>query len=272
MRIIVASLEDPVARPVAERLGPGEATDLRVGRDPLRRLSKELYLLRRSALHIHDDSLAPEFPAELSTQVEALIFPSVHRSALDRPALTVHPLGNLTAATEVGGRPRELNPVPARLMTEAFLRLHEEGQRLGIETTFEATHHGPWLPWPSFFIEIGSTPAQWEREDLQRALVHVLSNLEVSRTAHDQVAVGVGGGHYLPRFRDLVRQRRLSVGHLIPSHHFPGLDREMVEQVVARTLRSEVVVYARAQDAAEGKFRDLLPEVREKDLGRRESP
>lgn len=266
MKIIVVSEEDPVARGVLARLGPGEPTDLHVGEERLREIGPGRYLLRRRPLHIFDEGLAREIPAELAVRVEALIFPSVHRSETNLPALTVHPLGNLGPESEVGGRPLELNPVPGRLMTEAFLRLHEAGRRIGIDATFEATHHGPWLPLPSFFIEIGATEVEWTRADALDELAQILRTLEVDRASRGPLVLGVGGGHYMPRFRDMVRKREVAVGHLVPSHRWSGMAREMREQLVARSLRVEGVMYARAADAEVGRVDDLLPEIREKQL------
>jgi D-aminoacyl-tRNA deacylase len=272
MQLIVASEEDPVARSVAARLGPGEPTDWHVGGSRLRKLVGERFLLRRPGLHIFDERLGEEIPPELAVQLEAVIFPSVHRSESNAPALTVHPIGNLGNDAEVGGRPRELNPVPGRLMTEAFLRWHEAGRRLGLETTFEATHHGPSLRLPSFFIEIGSSEKEWSRADALEELAELLRTLEVDRASRGPLVLGIGGGHYMPRFRDLVRKREVAVAHLVPSHRWAGMDREMVEQLVARSLRVEGAMYARASDALEGRLTELLPEVREKDTRPRAVP
>lgn len=270
MKIIVASQQDPVGREVAHRLGVGSPTEHHIGMSPVRQLRPGLMLVKREALHIHDTSLAEEIPLGLATQIEALIFPSVHRSESNRPALTVHPLGNLGAEAEVGGLPLELNPVPARLMTEAFLRWQEVGSRVGIETTFEATHHGPWLRHPSFFIEIGATAAEWEREDALSALAGLLRDLEVERTAKSPVVLGVGGGHYMPRFRDLVRKRDVAVAHLVPSRVWGTLDRAMAEQLVARSPHVQGIVFAKAEDSGIGPATaQLLPPVREGDLATR---
>ncbi|MDE1835913.1 MAG: D-aminoacyl-tRNA deacylase [Euryarchaeota archaeon] len=271
MKIVVASQEDPVGRAVGELLGAGEPTDLRVGAERIRKLSEGLYVLKRAGLHIHDARLEHELPSEVVVQTEALIFPSVHRSESNRPALTVHPLGNLTDEVEVGGLPLEVNPVPARLMTEAFLRWYDAGERFGVETTFEATHHGPHLRSPSYFIEIGSTAREWERPELLKALAEVLRGLGTDPLVHAPVVLGVGGGHYMPRFRDLVRRRQLAVGHLVPSHHLPSIGQEMAEQLVARTPGVQGVVFARADDAQRSPLKELLPELREKELRPRSS-
>ena len=267
MKIIVASEEDPVAKAVATLLGTGEATEHHLGHSRLRHLGGDRYLLRRPGLHIEDANLGEEVPATLLPHIEAMIFPSVHRSDSNRPALTVHPTGNLTPDAEVGGRPSALSAVPARLMTEAFLRWHEEGARLGIETTFEATHHGPLLDSPSFFIEIGSTPKEWEQPRALKALADLLLTVEVARTAADPVVVGVGGGHYMPRFRDLVRKRKVAVGHLVPSHDLPSLDAAMAAQLVQRSAGAVGVILAKAADnGSSSALLRLLPELHERTL------
>lgn len=266
MNLLVLSQQDPVARGVSSLLGTGEATDWKVQGTPVRRLSNETYTLKREPLHVTDEGLDALLPVPLMKKVNALIFPSVHRSQSNLAALTVHPLGNLTADNQVGGMPNTVNPVPPHLMTEAFLRLSEEGARVGMEVTFEATHHGPSLSYPSFFVEVGSTVLEWERRELQRAVANVVTDLLPSRTSGSQVVVGVGGGHYMPFFKDLVRRRRVSVAHLVPSHDLASLSLSVAEQVVRLSPGAQGCVWARARDREACPIRSLLADAREADL------
>lgn len=56
------------------------------------------------------------------------------------------------------------------------------------------------------------------------------------------MVVGLGGGHYAPRFNDLLRQRRdVDLGHLLGSHslHFPhGQWQKAVMEAVNSTRRA----------------------------------
>ena len=272
MKLVVVSLQDPVARGVGEVLGTGASTGLFVDGAPIRSLEDGTWVLHRNILHVDDSGLGGALPPTVGIQLEAVIFPSSHRSEAGRPALTVHPLGNLTSGAPVGGRPWEVNPVPARLMTEALLRLHPHGLALGIPATFECTHHGPFLPWPSFFLEAGGDAATLARREVHRALAEVLLGLEVARTREDPILIGVGGGHYVPHWGELARRREASFGHMIPRHHWAGLPAELLEQIVSRTPGVRGVIYARAQEAREGRFARWLPTIAERTLAARGSP
>lgn len=269
MRLIVVSDTDPVAQGVGEALGRGRPTSWHVDGATVHELRDGTLLVRRPGMHVRDETLQASLPLDLSVQLETVIFPSVHRAESGRPALTVHPLGNLMDSAEVGGRPYELNPVPARLMTSAFLRLVEEGRRLGQEVTFEATHHGPLLNLPSFFIEVGTDPSAWKNPEAHAALARVLSGLTTEATDRDRVVLGVGGGHYAPRFTEMVQRNRVSVGHIVPRHAWESLPPIVMEALVARTPQVEGVIYARAADVRPSRLGALLPQILEKDLERR---
>jgi D-aminoacyl-tRNA deacylase len=263
----VISAADPVARGVAQRLGSGEPSGAHVAGASVRALGNDLYLLHRPGLHVEDASLSTDLSSALGPRLKAVIFPSMHRSGSGMPALTVHPIGNLGAQARLGGLPRRLTPVPARLQTEALLRLHDAAQDLGIASTFEATHHGPLLSVPSFFLEAGSSPTVWEDPRVHRALAALLRDLDGELARDGPIVVGVGGGHYVPRFRDLVRHREVAVGHLVPDHHVSDLDARMWEELVRQTPQAEGVLLARPLSSFTGP--PGLPVLSEQSLPRR---
>src|SRR5438046_10470461 len=81
-------------------------------------------------------------------------------------------------------------------MTAALRGLRHAGRALGYEVTFEATHHGPYLTSPTFFIEQGSTAREWVDREASRAIARVLLDL---RPLDDPIALALGGGPCLPR-------------------------------------------------------------------------
>ncbi len=270
MRLVVISEEDPVARGVAAYLGPGVPSGDHVAGTAVRDLGDGLHLLRRPGLHLYDLGLSSDLQAALGTRLEGVIFPSVHRSERGLPALTVHPLGNLGPEARLGGLPRRLTPVPARLMTGAFLALCEAGGDLGVPVSFESTHHGPLLSFPAFFLEAGSAPEVWEDPRVHRALAATLRALGGGRSVEGPIVVGIGGGHYAPRFRDLVRHRKVALGHVVPDHHVPGLDAGMWEELLRQTPGVEGVLLARPRSApSSAPGTPILPEA---SLARREPP
>ncbi len=228
-------------------------------------VAPNLMAVKRPDWHIRDERLVQELPAALLARIDAIIFPSVHQSESRRPCLTVHPVGNLTDDVSVGGRPRTVNPVPALLMTEAFHRLREEGARVGMEATFEATHHGPALPVPCFFIEAGSTETEWNRTDLHRAIADSLLGLP-DTLPERPIVLGLGGGHYMPYFKDLVRRRSVALGHMVPTHHLPGVTREFAQQLVQASPGATGLVYAKTKDRTGSPFEGLMPSLAEGEL------
>ncbi|MCI4328171.1 MAG: D-aminoacyl-tRNA deacylase [Thermoplasmata archaeon] len=246
--LVVLAEPDPVARAVGDRLAVGESTGVAVDGAPIRSLSREVAVLRRAGLHIHDERLDVLLPREWRESQIPLVFPSVHRSERGDPALTVHPLGNPGTSAEVGGRPNSLVPSPARLMVDGLRRLAEGAGALGIPATYEATHHGPFLELPAFFIEVGGGDPDRPTQSATNLIADVVASLRPDPS--DTVVLGVGGGHYAPHFTDLALRRSLAFGHILPRHVLddlaPGVARDA--WMLSGTPAAGVV-YARAADA-----------------------
>ncbi len=145
---------------------------------------------------------------------DSMVFISRHRSASGIPTLTVHPIGNWGKA-EAGGMDEHLVPPLPHHMTAALRALRRSAEGLDYHVSFEATHHGPYLETPTYFIEIGSAPPQWADVDAARAIAEALIS---ASPINGPVVLGVGGGHYMPRLTDLALERRVSVGHMLPAY------------------------------------------------------
>jgi D-aminoacyl-tRNA deacylase len=143
----------------------------------------------------------------------------------------VHPIGNFDKdKAEFGGSPGKLVPAEPWLMSAALRELAElaKAGELEYEVSFEATHHGPYLETPAFYIEIGSDEDAWEDEEAGETIARtILSVSEMTSgtrpypatiDVHEPVAVGVGGGHYAPRITEVCIKKQLSFGHIIPSY------------------------------------------------------
>jgi D-tyrosyl-tRNA(Tyr) deacylase len=244
--LVVVSDLDPVARAVLERWGDLPATGGHVDGAAIRTLGDGVELLRRPGLHIHDERLDLRLPPHLLGV--PLVFPSMHRSMSGTPCSTVHPLGNFGASEEVGGAARQLVPAPARLMAATLRALAAAETSTGLATTYEATHHGPWLLAPGFFAEISYDPnGPPPPEAAVRALAELLRSLREDPT--DRVVVGVGGGHYAPHFTDLALRRRWAFGHIVPRHALTSEGARAVRAALGSTPGAEGMLFARAQDA-----------------------
>jgi D-aminoacyl-tRNA deacylase len=265
--LVVASAEDPVSSRLLERWGTPDATGWAVDGVPIRRLSEHALLLRRRSLHIHDERMDLHLPAALRDGRVTLVFPSIHRSEQNVKCFAVHPLGNPGLTAEVGGRPRTLVPTDPRRMAAVLRRLHERGAEADLRTTYEATHHGPELGLPAFFVEVGYGTDSSPPEDAVRILAEVIP--EIIPDPDDHVALGVGGGHYAPHFTDLALRRRWAFGHLLSRHVLGALDAATAWAALDASPEARGILYSRAEDAKLPVFERLAPRLRDNDAPKR---
>jgi D-aminoacyl-tRNA deacylase len=191
----------------------------------------EAILVSIPELHLNRDHLDRDLESSFGERPDLVVYLSKHRSESGRPSLTVHPIGNPHAA-EFGGQPETLVPSAPRWMTAALLGLHKLADRNAYEVTFEATHHGPYLTTPTFFIEQGSTATEWRDGVASRVIARVLLELEPIEAP---IAIGLGGGHYVPRHTDLALRRRIAFGHMLATYALEGGAAGLLEQAVDRT-------------------------------------
>ena len=186
------------------------------------------------ALHLDLDR-----PAEAFEEPALVVFASRH-SGETGPLLTAHHTGNVGPA-EYGGRPDEFAracPNAHAAVLEALERHAPEGYDVGMEST----HHGPSaVGAPSMFVEVGSSDAEWADAEAARAVARAILALRgvdpdrpVDRGSAADGArpdptrrqlVGLGGGHYAPRFERVVRETDWAVGHVLPDWGLDALSR-----------------------------------------------
>ena len=181
--------------------------------------------------HLYRDHLDRDLEDAFGQPVDLVVYLSKHVSESRRPSLAVHPIGNPRGA-EFGGQPETLVPSAPRWMTAALRGLRREARGLAYNVTFEATHHGPHLTAPTFYIEQGSTETEWADLAASRAIARVLLALE---PVDAPIAIGLGGGHYVPRHTDLALLRRIAFGHLIAAYALEGGSAHVIDQAVERT-------------------------------------
>lgn len=276
MLIFVASLPDVASANIRRRLLERASWEEHGTFDgqPVYRRGDRLLLTIRD-LHLDRDGLDEEIRNALGVDPELLVFASRHSSRRGIPSFTVHPLGNLGPA-EFGGRPETLVPTSPTWMTQALRLLGERAGDYPHAVTFEATHHGPHLETPAFFVELGSTASQWEEEGPATVVADTLLAL---RPADHPVVLGVGGGHYVPRMTDVALGRRVSFGHLIPSYAADTLGETVFRDAVDKTpgVRLAYVHRKALKGSARQRMLELVEEaglriVRERDLKPLEDP
>ncbi|MDS0256152.1 D-tyrosyl-tRNA(Tyr) deacylase [Thermoplasmatales archaeon AK] len=171
-------------------------------------------------------------------RIDGVVFLSKHSSEAKIKSLTVHPTGNFGDAA-LGGKERNLSVSYPPLMTQVLRRLWEFHSEQEINITFEATHHGPLLLTPNFFLEIGTTPMEWENREI---LEMVCSSLITAKPGKGRNFIGIGGGHYMPKITDYVLGSDINIGHMISKHAAAFLDEELFTQALEKTPQCSGVV------------------------------
>jgi D-aminoacyl-tRNA deacylase len=159
--------------------------------------------------------------------------------------LTVHPIGNYGKA-EMGGRDRTLVPSAPREMTLALKELVKRAAGLKYQVSLEATHHGPYLRTPTFYIEIGSDEEAWKEPEPGRVIAEAIFEVLTAGISADPIAVGIGGGHYVPRITDVAREKKIAFGHMLPSYALEeGWSPETLKLLLDATPGAKLVYFHR---------------------------
>jgi len=270
VRVLVASEVDEASvnqRAALLALGTWEDATSFEGRPAHRR--GDTVLVSIAEHHLYRDHLDRDVAAAYGEPVELVVYLSKHRSESRTASLTVHPIGNPKGA-DFGGQPGTLVPAAPHWMTAALRRLRVEARGLPYEVTYEATHHGPFLETPTFYIEQGSTETEWADTEASAAIARTLVDLA---PVDAPVAIGLGGGHYVPRHTDVAVARRVAFGHLLPTHALEALPDAVLDQAVHRTPGARLA-YLHRKSLGKPETRDLetrlaargLRVVREADL------
>ena len=181
---------------------------------------------------VNAQNLPENFP-----NAELVVFLSRHSSQSGTPTLSVHTPGNFAAA-ELGGLPRSVSVSPANSMHTALKALNRLKQELNLdyEVSYECTHHGPSLPVPAMFVELGSSEKQWQDQTAAAAVAKAAMDAvaEFGNTKRP-AALGIGGTHYNRKFTQMALSGEAVFGHMIPKYAIPLVDSEILMQCVQRT-------------------------------------
>jgi D-aminoacyl-tRNA deacylase len=200
-----------------------------------------------------------ERPAAAFADPTLVVFASRH-SGETGPLLTAHHTGNVGPADH-GGRPNDL----ARACPNAHARVLDalaahapEGYEVGME----CTHHGPSaVGAPSMFVEVGSSEPEWNDPAAARAVARAILDLRgvdpdrpvAGDTGPDRTRrhlVGLGGGHYAPRFERVTRETDWALGHIVADWGFEALDGATADGTARETARQGVLDQAFAESRA----------------------
>jgi D-aminoacyl-tRNA deacylase len=244
MKLVVRSSEDAASVNIVEhllRLGAWEPAGDFEGAPVLRR--GDSWVVTIPVHHLFYDDIDDKVEHALGERPSLVIFASRHKSASNLRTLTVHPIGNYGRA-EMGGRDRTLVPSAPREMTFAFKEMVKRGGALEYQISLEATHHGPHLRTQTFYIEIGSDEMAWKAPEPARAIAAALFEVLANPAPESPIAVGVGGGHYVPRITDVARTKNIAFGHMLPSYALEqGWSPETLELMLGATPGAKLVYF-----------------------------
>ncbi len=132
-----------------------------------------------------------------------------------------------------------------RLMTHLLRNIKKNAKlaKTYHQVCFEVTHHGPYLKTPTLFTEVGSNLDEWKKKKPAKIIAKsVLEVLEKYKCEDDMpkdipVLIGIGGGHYAPRFTDIVFGKKAAFGHMIPSYHIKegNIDYKIIKKAIDKT-------------------------------------
>ena len=227
-RLLVCSLPDIPSVNMKESLLKMHDWEDLGSKDDLSFLSYgETVMVTIPDMHIYRENLDKEVE-DFGVKVDEVIVMSKHSAKSGRPALTAHPIGNYHE-NQYGGREGALVRANPSLMTDALRRIVRMNMPEN-QLCFEVTHHGPWLEKPTFYIEVGSVQEQWENKHAADILAHVIDELD----PHPEypTAVGMGGGHYAPRFTEVALSHKVNFGHMLPNYQIEGRDDEDIVRML----------------------------------------
>ena len=205
---------------------------------------KDIILITLNDRKITHENLENEVEKELGLKPKQAIFLSRHRSKTGEPTLTAHPIGNFGKA-EFGGKTKTVSKSSPKLMSHLMrlLKKNAEQEKLYHKVCLEVTHHGPYMTIPTLFVEVGSTEEEWEKikpaEVVAKSVQELLNSYHYEEDFKDElpVLIGIGGGHYAPRFTDVIFEKRAAFGHMIPRYHIDAgnINDEMIEKAIQET-------------------------------------
>ena len=203
-------------------------------------------LITIEELHIFAEEIDKKWIKQTNLNIENIVFLSRHKAASGRPSLTVHPIGNWGAA-DYGGKEGKISGATPEWMTGLLLSIREN-RISGYDVCFEATHHGPLLETPTMFLEIGSSESEWEKKEPAEALIKSLLELEPATGVN---VIGIGGGHYTPRFTEAAFSHEVCFGHMIANYGVSVLNPDIVTKAISHSKAEGIYFHRKGMKKTE---------------------
>ncbi|MHA1729996.1 MAG: D-aminoacyl-tRNA deacylase [Promethearchaeota archaeon] len=203
-----------------------------------------------------------------------IIFASRHRSKSGLPAILTHTTGNWDSDTSYGGNSNSLSKTSAFMLGFAYKNLLKQKELKNLEwaVDLEVDHHGPTeIKAPLIFMELGSTPQDWEDNDGVAAvgdailgtifnyLNFILNKLHIDLLLEEEkrikrediygyiykilnsmdyiIGIGFGGPHYARNFSKIYKNNdAVYISHIVPKYHISKLTKNHIDQMLTNTI------------------------------------
>jgi D-aminoacyl-tRNA deacylase len=205
---------------------------------------KDVVIVTINDRKITHENLEEEIEETLGLLPKQALFLSRHRSKTGEPTLTTHPIGNYGEA-QFGGKNRTLTQASPKMMAYLMrqLKKNAEQKKLYHKVCLEVTHHGPYMSIPTLYVEVGSTEEEWQKKEpadvVAKSVLELLEQYHYEEDFKEDipVLVGIGGGHYAPRFTDVIFEKNAAFGHMIPRYQIDAgnIDDNMFEKALQAT-------------------------------------
>jgi D-aminoacyl-tRNA deacylase len=237
--LLVASKKDIASLNIIRQIldhYPFKKTDVNFDKNPI--YSAYVNKKEVTLIILNEETIKAQHLSESFANSNLIVFVSRHSSTSGKPTLSVHTPGNLGPA-EFGGVQNQVSISPAMAMRDALkaLTYFKEGMQLKYEISYECTHHGPSLSTPAMFVELGSSPKQWQDSKAAEAVAHA-AMLAIGKfgASGEAAVIGIGGTHYNERFTRMALNGEALFGHIIPKYAIASLDSKMLSQCVENTF------------------------------------
>lgn len=215
--------------------------------------NKEILLVR-----IKSETIYTDFPEKIIQEeineyglgyIDSIFFASRHKSVAKIPTLTCHTPGNFGKAEYGGvdGQVSPSNPIFQKIVLNEILKLSKNID-ISFEVSLEATHHGPLTGLPTTFIEIGSDKTYWGIKEAGEVIASAIYN----SLSYDQnktpfrVAAGIGGGHYCPKFTEIMINTDIAIGHVIAKYNTP-VNESILSELLLKSTDIDLINYFRLE-------------------------
>jgi D-aminoacyl-tRNA deacylase len=227
-KLLICSEEDTASVNIREALlSSGKWED-----DGIASYRDDMVMMSIPEIHIRAENVDIEAEKK-GIHADEMIFLSRHKAASGIPTLTVHPIGNFHNA-DLGGKARTLVKASPATMT-GLLRSLASADTENYKVSFEVTHHGPYADIPATFIEIGSDTEQWTDKDAARMIAAAICAFDEDDNI---TAIGIGGGHYAPRFTEVALGHEINFGHMIPEYAFRDSNEEDMRRILTMSAEN----------------------------------